>query len=169
MAILTLRPFEDFDNEGFTATGAANLWDCINDSTTDDETTYISTTVAGGLYIPAFATTGLTTETINSVKVFFRARYTTSAPTILCALIKPVGAIQMSNVAGGAMTASYANYEVTDTIDYTTGLPFAIADLDACGLYIYSTEGATRVTQAYIEIDYTPLAPSTNAILFAGD
>lgn len=82
MAIHTLRPSGDY-SAPFNATtivGAATGWQAVNESSPDEDTSYVTTT---GIYFATVLPNTMPTATINSVKVVVRARHDGTASTII--------------------------------------------------------------------------------------
>lgn len=168
MAIHTLRPSGDY-SAPFNATtivGAATGWQAVNESSPDEDTSYVTTT---GIYFATVLPNTMPTATINSVKVVVRARHDGTASTINFALYDNTFSFAYTTELGPTtVTGSYVDYSVTDTLRADTGTAFTKTVLDDAVFVMLLNNNSIRVTQVYVEIDYVG-GGSTNAILFAGN
>lgn len=161
MASEILRPNADGDDVAWTATGVANDWECVSESSPDENTTYL--VVAAGtaattdelVNLAASAIGG--SDTINSVTLTLRALHSATQPAANF-LWKENGV----KTVGGAisLTTSYADYTEVRSVRPSDGAAWTLADLNALQIGMRRVgnagTGAVRLTQAFVTIDYTP-------------
>lgn len=160
MATLTLRPNADGDDVAWTANGAAADWDCVDESSSDEDTTYISVAATEAsnfdelLNLPA---SGLSVgDTINSVALTLRARSVTVPPDMNFLWkensVKSVGATN-------TLTTSYVDYTETRTVRPSDSAAWTVSDVDALQVGIRrvgdAVKGTARCTKVFVVIDYT--------------
>jgi len=173
MATISLRPIANSGTTQYTANGAASQWDCVNEVVSDADATYISTTTFP-LPFPEYYTAtnsndALTnTDTINSVRVFFRGRFSTGTFAGVRPCIK-VGAGETIDT-DLSISGSYVNYGSSIfTVVPGTSTPWSRSALNSTliGTQAEAGNGTLRITQVWIEVDYTPSAQ--NSIWLGGD
>ena len=160
-------------NQG-TAEGDTPQWKCIDDpvATPDDGTTTVlapkNNTVIE-LYDPPAS--GLTTETITSVAVYYRAFAATTGR-----LLK--GGVRISTTNYWEPTGNTVAVGVWTTYNYSwalspaTSAAWTVAEVDALqfGFNFPNAESnPNRVTQCYVVVTYTPLAATGQVIFIHGD
>ena len=155
MSTLILRPVSDETNE-FNLTGADSGWDCVNDVTPDDDSTYVSIEEDGNYYGSYLIDKNLIPSniTINSVKIY--------------ACIKTLTVDYGDNLVGlwfgGNNAFDSPDLGIEDNSPYTvksyswsdnpyTSSPWVVSDFNTFGFYLVLS--FSRCTQTYLEIDYT--------------
>lgn len=136
----------------------------------DDDTTYIATDAAGNIDLQ-FAAFDLTASSIAAVRVYIRARNTSGANVLEGRL--NIASTTYTNTPQ-SLTSSYVTYVFTWTTNPATGAAWTENDvkrlsgapLDEFRVRASSVSGAetVRVTQAYIEVDYTPVGGSVSPL-----
>lgn len=156
----------------FTATGAATLWQAVDEFPNDGDTSYISSTTAADPYTGALPdATGRLIGTINCVKVLVIARNVTAGAATMKVRLR--SATTDSDTTASAMATSYtARTKLADT-DPATGsawLPGGVDGAEA-GLVFDTPSGDTlRVTAVYLMVDYSPgQSPVTPALVLGKD
>lgn len=161
MATVTLRPVANGTYNNWSPTGAASNYLCVQESSSDGDTTYIS----GGTNSTNSFTIGTNTigasDTINSVTVYLVSRCTSTSRGA-SAFTKTFIRENSTDTEGTqyAPTTSYATYSTT----YNTrpsGGAWTKTDID--NLEIGCSTGVVNlsspyVTQVYVIVDYTPNA-----------
>jgi len=155
----TFRPNAAGSKTNQTPVGEANNWQCVDDVTPDDDTTYVykSGTNGSDLYnIPDHTTE---TGTIDHATLYYRCKKLndTGAAQVLSELdFNPGG-----GVIGGfyILDTTWTTYsEVIPFNPWTWPLPFTWADIDGLeiGTYLNSEDGANdaRCTQVYLVVTY---------------
>uniref|UniRef100_A0A6M3JZR9 Uncharacterized protein n=1 Tax=viral metagenome TaxID=1070528 RepID=A0A6M3JZR9_9ZZZZ len=166
--VLTLRPNANgvtIQCSPFPGTGEDNYED-VNEATADEDATYVYNTGDEDVAKEDdYQLPNHTTEsgTINSVKVYGRARY--SAGTGYIRLGIP-GGWSVSKT----LTSSYVTYDNTWAVNPGDSQPFEWSDIDALETYIYlycTSDGSSlRCTQVYAEVDYTPIVAAGRSFGF---
>ena len=156
----TLRPNASGDSTELTPVGDSPNYKCVDDTSSDGDTTYVATTTAkpGGLDLYNIEDTGIPAgSTINGVAVYARCRSTSStyrASFWIC-LKKSGGTPQYG--AEHVPSTTYTLYQ-----DGFTGI--SLSDLNGLQIGIAIASGSNalyysgRCTQVYVVIDYTPPA-----------
>ena len=160
MAIEILRPNAAGDETSITShyPYSGEHWDKVDEETPDDDSTYIctySSSYQRDLYnLPSPTGSG----TINSITIYFRI-YAAAG----------TGYGKPSQKSGATVTDgdeqtqgnTWATKSQTYTTNPATGNPYTWDEIGALqvGVSLKQTSGgtATRCTQVYVEIDYTPV------------
>ncbi len=150
----TLRPTSDF-SIGMSRQGCSigNNFDCVDETVSDDDTTYVHVTGAGGSFdYYQMGNLSGSLPTITNVRVVLNAR-TTGSGAVVPAM----------NVSGDiyqgtqqSVTSSYALYGHDWPLNPSTRLPWTVTQVNNLigGMIVSTAAGATRVTQLYIEVSY---------------
>ncbi len=159
MALETLRPNAAGDSSAHIAVGDSPNYACVDEASADDETTYVkldaSTGSSDDLYnLPASAIGA--GDTINSVTLKVRARRNVVGPSTINFLWRE----NSTTTAGGTMslTGSYGDFSEVKTVRPSDSAAWTLTDLNALQVGIRGSTGALhhyRVTQVYVEVDYT--------------
>lgn len=170
MATLTLRPDADGDDVAWTATGAASDWDCVDDVTPDDDTTFLGVSPGQAsdvdelLHLPASGLSG--GDTINSVALTFRARGVTSPPDVK--FLWKENSVKSAG-ASNTLTASYVDYTETKTVRPSDGAAWTVSDVDNLQIGIRRVANVSTsvalCTQIFAVVDYTAGGVSRNLTL----
>lgn len=157
--IETLRPNANGDVNQWTPQGAATGWECVAEAVADENTTHVLIAVGlsnqDDLYHLGNSALG-GSETINSVTLWARAgRGGTGNSANL--LWKENGV----TTAGAAVTLNltYTDTSETRATRPSDGAAWTLADLNGLQVGVRGTAGASgsvRVTQIFVEVDYTP-------------
>ena len=164
----TLRPSAAGDAAGLTPSGAAANWDCVDEASADDETTYVRTNglVSDVADYYNLGASGLTSETIGSIDV--QARVTTSDGTPDANSNSQIGVrLAGTNSLGtkisvfdiGAGNNVWVTYEES-ALARPGGGAWTVADLADLQVAVLLSEGSAgpnvRCTQIFVEVNYTP-------------
>lgn len=150
-------PAGDGSSANGTANGAANRWDCVKEIPHDSDTTYVNAIGASG----TAATYTLTAsgassgDTINSVKgVHFTRR---DGGTNGNVKLRVHSSSSNSDSSGQATTASYVITQRILDADPATSVAWTQSGVDAAEVgVVENSANASRVTAAYLMVDYTP-------------
>lgn len=153
MATEILRPNGTGDEDEFTG-----IWSDIDDVTPDDDTTRVSHNATENFSSYNLDDSALTTETVDSVDVWARSKVVGGGSGWENKGIR----LSASNTMEGqqVLTASYADREVAD-VAKPGGGNYSTTDLDSIQLRLglrESATGSTRCTQAWVEVNNTPVA-----------
>jgi hypothetical protein len=157
-ATVTIRPDSQGNYAAWSATGctAANGWQCVDEAVanTSDRVYSGSNSVKESF---GFQNVSLTSETINSVTLYYYAyRYGTSKYKM-----QPMIRSGTTDYLGGVknLTASYAYYSQTYTTNPATGAAWTVSEVNSlqAGMSTYSSNGGAYAAQVYALVDYTPL------------
>jgi len=163
MAIETLRPNAAGDLSAWTAVGDSTLWECVDESSPDDDTTYASIPALNDLkFLVHLASSGIgASDTINSVALTLRLKTVPIAPSSDLYFLWKENSVETQ----GALiteTTSYADYTETRTVRPSDSSAWTLSDLNNLQVGVRGVTGtrAARCTQVYVTVDYTPLASS---------
>jgi len=162
----TIRPNAAGDSTQCLAVGTSPNWECVNDSTADDATTYVrgqneTGTVAWYKDLYNMGVTNYSSGTINSVKFYTRYKHD-NAPTYVPLIVKTNGTeyTPLGTKAAGLPTINWTTENYTYTTNPKTGLAWTWAEIAAlqvgCTLGTGSISGYNYVTQQYAVVNYTP-------------
>ena len=163
---LTLRPTFDYlysSVRGYPGFTTANLYSFVDDTTPDDDSTYIFPNYWGSGGYVLFNATDHTTETgpINSVTLYFRAR-NNIVDGNTCGTYLETHATKYGGSAK-TLTMQYALYSDTWLVNPFTGSTWTWAEIDALKIgflvhfYMGSSGEEPRVTQCYAVVNYSPV------------
>lgn len=166
MATTTLRPAGAGNSTQLTATGAGTNHGCVNESSSDGDTTYVVTSIGNGtqtdLYTIDANSIGVS-DTINSITVYLIARATATGRLITANRVITIRENSVTTYdASGALTTSYVTYSKTWNTKPSNGTSWTKTDIDnleiGVRLVINNNGGsaAARCTQVYVIVDYTP-------------
>lgn len=180
--IRTLRPTGAGARSQLTAVGDTPNWNCVEETSSDSDTTYVESVTDGAgtilVKIDSHATADLPTGllgAISRVSVFMVAKYYQIAPGY--AKITPqvrVGTVWYGGTQT-SMTGSYATYSKGWTTNPATAAAWLLAAVNAAQI-AYTTEllddglgtqTAARVTQAYMEVEHVRVFQPTAAASMA--
>ena len=158
MASETLRPNGSGDLTNLNPVGDSPNYKCVDESSSDGDTTYVATTTAkpSGSDLYNIEDTGIPAgSTINGVTVFARCRSTSTTykASFWILLKKSGGTIQQG--AEHIPSTTYTSYHDSFTgvsLSDLNGLQIGISIASGSNTYYYSG----RCTQVYVVIDYTP-------------
>ncbi len=157
MATTTIRPNGAGHASGHTAVGDTPTWKCVDEASSDGDTTYVRLDSGSGdtdFYtlenptIPSGAT-------INSVTVYMVARALQNGDSIVA--MTYTGAAD-EDVLNASVSTSYATYSVELTTNPSTGSAWTGSELNSLeiGIKVGSITIRGYATQVYAVIDYTP-------------
>jgi hypothetical protein len=166
MSTAYLLPVADGNYTSFTAAGAANDWQCIDDpvGAPDDATTRVSLTgtttpTRESAVLGAYGSGG----TINSVTITGRAIRSGTGTGSIRIFLRIGGTDYDGDSQNLPSGASYANYTQAWATNPATGLAWTSADLAALEAGVLITNGGitntSSLTQLYAAVDYTPGQP----------
>lgn len=179
MAIATLRPSSTgtvlSGYAALGANGAASTYLCIKEASADEDTTYASKNgdTTGGERYPIDANSIGASDTISSVKVYYRVK----------AVSSKVGYSGWAAVIHTGGTTTVGTFNTPGTSVYTTysqewttkpgGGSWTKSDIDSLQIGIANDDNApdtSKCTQLYVEVTYTASGGrSAVPILIAGD
>jgi hypothetical protein len=153
----TIRPNAQGYYSGWTNSGCSSgssEWQCVDENpanTTDNLYTSAKNTYESF----AFQDTGFTTETINSVTLYFYGQRYSSTRYRFQPLIRASSTNYLGPLK--SLTSSYAYYTETYTTNPATGSPWTIAEVNAleAGMKSYSASYGGRIAQVYAVVDYS--------------
>jgi hypothetical protein len=154
---MTLRPNSQGYYAQWTNTGcsAGTLeWQCVDENPANtSDSLYITT--ASKYESFAFQDTGLTSEIINSVTLYFYGiRYSTTRY-----MFQPLIRSNSTDYLGSLknLTASYAYYSQVYTTNPATGTAWTVAQVNAleAGMKSYTATYGGRIAQVYAVVDYS--------------
>mgnify|MGYP001587717849 FL=1 len=172
--MLTLRPSAAGDSTQWTKTGGTANWDTVDEATADDDTTFVATTNTTNIDNYNLADSGLAAgATINSVILYVRSRHTNAASVSGGTTNYGLKISGTNYSAFCENTTSYATCSNTWTTNPNTSQAWTSAAIDALQTRIVKNSACkdegnniiactVRVTQVYLEVDYTP-APASAA------
>ena len=166
MPSLILRPDSNGDQNEWDGQypDSGNRCDKVNETTPDEDSTYIYTNTSGEHEGYGLSSSGLTDETINSITVYARLRKTTSDGCIVRLEIWPDGAYNRYPSGDKYPTTSYADYLNEWTTNPHTSQPWTVADIEGLRAGIvdnWLAGGEVRCTQIWVIVDYTAAGPET--------
>lgn len=184
--IVMVQPNAAGDNSGWTKNGAGctggSNYQCVNEVTPDDATTYVSTSTNNTIDDYAVASTGVNSSaTITMVEVGVRFRTSAStegdfrlrlkdasgAVPIESTNINPASSTWVSNA-----TASPYNYTMTAYTRPEQSTAWTKATLDTAQIGIRSvnsTSGVIQVSNIWMLVEYTPQTISISGTLYQTD
>lgn len=124
-----LRPNAVGNTTQLSPTGAANNWDCVNDTTPDDDSTYVADGTVGHKDTYGMTDLAQTAGTVCGVQSLLRARKDDLSTRQICAVYRSGG----NDYDGSTVTlaSGYADYlEVKEANPDTTN-PWTIAEVNA--------------------------------------
>jgi len=158
MATVIIRPVSNYAIQ-LSCAGATYNWDCVDDVTPDEDTTFVhtdSTSWQRDLYELSDVSF---VDTINSVTVWIRCRSTDSSyPVYVRTYIQTYN----TEYVGTSYSApiSHTNYSTTYTVNPYTKQPWTLSEVNSLragvGIQCSSSKYYGYCTQVYVAIDYTP-------------
>ena len=158
MATEILRADADGDEVALLANGAASDWDCVDEASPDDDTTYLSNNTTTFVYDSLnLQASGLGGETITAIDAWDRCRVGASAG----AQDEKEAGVRLggANTMGSPvqLTTTYTDRE-SAALARPGGGSWAVSDLASLQVRIGLRENGSstaRCTQAWIEVNYT--------------
>lgn len=159
MAELTIRPNAAGDEANMSPHGDTNNWECVDEASKDDDTTYVDSTSYDNWQRDLYNLEDHTTEsgTINSVTVYaYAKRYDTSDKIKL--------AVKSGSTVGEGseetLTGSYDPYSKEWTTNPDTSAAWTWSEIDSMqaggSMFKAWVVGNPHMTQVYVVVDYTP-------------
>ena len=165
---LTLRPNADGDLTNLTRSSGSFNYEMVDEASADDDATYVyNTTSATDLYnIPDHTTE---TDVIDFILVYIRAKGESGPPPASDADIdiKTGGTIYSANLAIGG-GGSWETGSFQWNTNPKTGEVWTWGNIDSLqiGCDVNSASGGEgRITQVYVEVNYTVVAPDPRGIV----
>lgn len=149
--------------------GAANNWDCVEETPPNDATDYVYNALDATLQIDTYAVSiGIPDgSTINSVTVYWRARYRLWSSGSATCNGKAIVRVGSTNYGGASsiLTSSWVTRSYIWTNSPATGSAWTESEVEnieiGVGLYSqYSWRRMAECTQVYVVIDWTPGTPT---------
>lgn len=168
----TFRPNADGSHTGMTAVGAANDWECVDETEQDGDTTYVYTAASGYETFNIPNHDAAHTGTINSVTIFFWAKDdnvgVADRTFYARAGIRLGGTSYMASTEYGLPDDDYVLYSNTWTSSPTDDVtPFTWTDIDNMEIGVYmryhagTGENNARFTQVYMVVNHDELSQNT--------
>jgi hypothetical protein len=164
--LVTLRPngpgnYTEFDN----LVGAPTHWEAVDDVTPDDDSTYVDSATFWDRDTYALTDSGIPAgSTINSVTVYVYAKRLSAGlfQGWFFIMIRSGTTNDFSQLK--VSTTNYGLFSHEWTTDPNTGSAWTIAAVDALEAGAVALTGV-RVSQVYVEVDYTPPSlPTVNSV-----
>jgi hypothetical protein len=158
MATEILRPDSDGDETALSQNGASEDWDCVDEASPDEDTTFLSFASSTLTFSsPNLQASALTDETIDSVDVWDRSKVNAGAGSgdNKQAGVRLSGANSMGSTV--QLTTSYTDRE-SAALARPGGGSWEVADLASLQARIGLQESGTsssRCTQLWVEVNYT--------------
>jgi len=147
-----------WSGSGSIGCGSAN-W-CVT-TTNDADTSYV-TNYFGGQSDLYNITNSSQSGVINSVSVYFVAKYGSTAGVNIRSALKTGGSLYYGAVHG--LSASYTTYSDTWASNPQTSVDWTWSDVDNLQIGLFAqTDGYSYVTQVYVRVNYSSLDPPTAA------
>lgn len=146
-----LRPTADGDIIQNTPFGEATNWECVDDVTPDDDTTYVSGT---GVDVFEVTDAPYPLGIINKIIVTIRVRKTEGGTRLARQVIRTNGTTYEPDLF--EITSSYADYEWELTTNPNTSAAWTWVEIDALQAGAHIPTGGSRLTQVFVTVDYTP-------------
>jgi hypothetical protein len=158
-ATLTIRP----DGQGFYSawtnvgcSSGSSEWQCVDESSANTSDYLKATNTAKESF--SFGSTGLSTETVNSVTIYYYAKWNLkTADSCFDAMIRA----SSTDYAGNnfCTNGTWLYYSQTYSTNPATGSAWTIAEVNAleAGMKGGATNGGGYVAQVYAVVDYNPL------------
>jgi hypothetical protein len=155
-ATVTIRPdgmgnYNAWANVGYTA---ATEYMCVNEATANTSD-YLQTSSKSISESFTFGDASLSGYTINSVTLYYYAKYYSSTRNKFQPLIRSGSTDYLGTVQ--TLTSSYATYSQTYNTNPATGSAWTAAEVDAlqAGMKSYSANYGGIIAQMYAVVDYT--------------
>ena len=159
--IQTLRPDGAGDLTQLTPFGEANNWECVDEATSDENTTYVWMENSWPTFIKDLYTLDdhVGSGTINSVTVYTVSRETISGGRATQRTIIKSGTTTDEGGAAALITSWRTRTDIY-TLNPDTGNPWTWAEVDAlqAGVGLRGETGygsKSRCTQVYVEVNWT--------------
>ena len=132
-SIWTGFPAADGSTLQWTANGAANRWDCVDEDDPNDDTDYISTATPGNINLSTIDSTPAGMAGIEAVITQHRSRKDDAAARSVRSVLRRNAANNLG--ATNTLGSTYVNYQdKVYEVDPATGLAWVASDIDACEL-----------------------------------
>ena len=158
---LTLRPNAVGTQTQLTAFGVANNWDCVNETTPDDDTTYVYMSGSGGYLYDTYNCPNHTTEngSINKVVLYSYSKTITSGGGIRSRMYISGNGYTAAPPFVYSTTGNYVYYAWSYINSSDTGIAWTWGEIDSLEIGIgHQTDlpgGEGRTTQNYAIVYYT--------------
>jgi len=158
---LTIRPNAAGDLTQWTAVGDTANYLCVDEATSDEDTTYVSCTVQNKEDLYNLENHTTQTGAISNVRVYIRAKLTAAGDDQITIEVKTGGTTYAGTTV--SPTTTYADYYSDWAQNPQTASAWTWAQIDALQAGFKSVKvGAVftgeRVTQLYVIVTYTPPA-----------
>ena len=153
----TIRPSSQGNYAQWTNTNCgsgSSEWECVDEDPADTFDN-LYTGLKNNHETFAFQDTGLTTESINSVTIYYYGQRVNSNRYKFQPLVRASSTDYLGSVI--SLTASYAYYNKTYTTNPDTGNQWTISEVNSleAGMKSYSDNYGGRIAQVYAVVDYT--------------
>lgn len=155
---LTIRPNAAGDSTGWTANGDTANYLCVDEASSDEDTTYVSCTLQNkeDLYNLEAHTTQ--TEAISNVRVYTRAKLAAAGDDQITIEVKTGGTVYSGTTV--SLTTTYADYYSDWATNPQTGSAWTWAQIDALqagfsSVKVGSAFPGERATQLYVVATYS--------------
>lgn len=128
-AMHTIFPTADGDTLNWTANGATDRWDCVDEQTADDETSFVSSNTPGNVNLSGLGDLASSEAGFEAVIVQHRTRKDDAGARTARGVIKTGGAVNAGTTV--TLTASYLNYSDKWEVNPVTGLAWTRTEIDA--------------------------------------
>ncbi len=144
--------------------GAGNHWSCVEE-TPVNTSDYLFATGTGKETF-TFDNTGLSTESINSVRIYYYLMQHNSASNACIGAMTRSGGIDYQTGTQMCGTANWTAVSHLYTTNPATSSAWTVTTVDAleAGMYGLNPNGGGRVAQVYAVVDYVPLAVCGNNV-----
>lgn len=161
---LTVRPTGGFSGHNdFTASGCTDHWECVDEVSADDDTTYLSHSTANQdeLFSGDFSSLPVG-ATVSKLVIWFRAKRISGETTRLSVSIRVNGSYSPLSCKTD-LTDSYTDYSCEFENNPNTGSPWTAAeiigtgteDLEYWGVFLTDYSRELRVTTVNAVVHYT--------------
>lgn len=161
-----LKPSANGDFANGTANGAATLWQCVNEVPPNGDTSYINAIGNGNActFVTTPAGSTSVSGTVNCAKTVVRPRR--DGLTNGNIIVRCRSGTTNSDTTGIATTLAYQGFGRVLPTDPSTGSAWTPTGVNAAqpGV-VENSANASRVTAAYLVVDFTPPPPAITMIL----
>jgi hypothetical protein len=151
MATVTIRPNDDLGTVDFKPSTGSDCYACIDESVLDTGDYIIAGSIDPGeqYYYAGYTSTGLSSETINSITIKFNG----SQDVEDTARVLRVNG-QTTSIA---INKSGSNWSVTLSANPATDSAWTVSDLNSLeiGYLFNASKDIVYIYQHYVEVDYT--------------
>ena len=149
MATVIIRPNDDLGTVDFVPSTGSDLYACIDESVLDTGDYIYSSDTTDNRYYAGYTSTGLSSETINSITIKFNG---SQDEEDTASVIKVNG--QTTSIA---INKSGSNWSVTLSANPATDSAWTVSDLNSLeiGYSFEANKDTVYIYQHYVEVDYT--------------